>query len=135
MAAERDWFSARGIDVAVISFAAPERLRPYQDAKEWPFPIYADPERKVYRVFELRRLPWWRLVAPRVIWKYLSLLWRGGKVERAHGDDVRQGGGDFLVTNAGGLVYEHRSDDPADRPTVAALKHAAERLPKYQAGG
>jgi hypothetical protein len=135
VAAERAWFSARGIDIAVASFAAPERLRAYQQAKQWPFPIYADPQRDVYRAFELRRLPWWNLLRSRVIGKYLKLLWKGGRIERTHGDDVRQGGGDFLVTNAGGLVYEYRSDDPADRPSIQSLKDAAERLPKYRPPG
>ena len=130
MAAERGWFAARGIDVIVASFATPERLRPYQEIKQWPFPIYADPERRVYEAFELRRLRWWKLLRPRVLWKYFKLLVGGGKIQRTQGDDVMQGGGDFLVSNAGGLLYAFRSDDPADRPTVKALKRAVERLPR-----
>jgi hypothetical protein len=127
---QRAWFAARGIDIVVTSFATPERLRPYQEMKQWPFPIFADPERKVYQAFELRRLPWWRLFSPRVVWKYLKLLAKGGRLQRTHGDDIAQGGGDFLVTSAGGLVYEFRSDDPAHRPTIKQLQRAVERLPK-----
>jgi hypothetical protein len=130
VAAERAWFGARGIDVFVTSFAAPERLRPYQEIKQWPFPIYADPDRTVYKAFELRRLPWWKLFRPRVVWTYLKLLAKGGKVERTRGDDIAQGGGDFLITSAGGLLFEFRSDDPADRPTIKTLKKAVERLPR-----
>jgi len=122
VSAEREWFAARGIDVAVVSFATPERLKPYQEIKQWPVPIYADPDRTVYRAFELRRLPWRKLLAPRALWKYLKLLWKGRKMQRPHGDDVTQGSGDFLVTPTGDLLYEFRSDDPAHRPTVEELK-------------
>ena len=112
------------------SFATPERLRSYQEIKQWPFPLYADPDRKVYEAFELRRLSWWKLFGPRVVLKYLKLLFKGGRLQRTPGDDIAQGGGDFLVTIAGGLMYEFRSDDPADRPTIKELKKAVERLPK-----
>jgi hypothetical protein len=130
VAEERAWFAARGIDIVVASFATRDRLRPYQEIKQWPFSLYADPERKVYKAFELRRLPWWKLFGPRVVVKYLKLLFKGGKLQRTHGDDIAQGGGDFLVTIAGGLMYEFRSDDPADRPSIKELKKAVERLPK-----
>ena len=130
MAEERAWFAARGIDIVVASFATPARLKPYQEIKQWPFPIYADPDRKVYDAFELRRIAWWKILRPRVIWKYLKLIFKGRKIEGSHGADVFQGGGDFLVTIAGGLLYEFRSDDPADRPTVRQLQKAVERLPK-----
>jgi hypothetical protein len=127
VSAQREWFAARGIDVAVVSFATPERLKPYQEIKQWPFPIYADPDRKVYAAFALGRLSWWRILRPRVVWKYLKLVWQGRKIQRSHGADVFQGGGDFLVTPTGDLLYEFRSDDPADRPTVAELKNVVSR--------
>jgi hypothetical protein len=127
VSAEREWFAERAVDVVVVSFATPERLRPYQEIKQWPFRMYADPDRAVYRAFELGRLPWWKLFGPRVVFKYLKLLWKGGRLQRTHGDDIAQGGGDFLVAANGDVFYEFRSDDPADRPTVETLKAAVER--------
>jgi hypothetical protein len=128
VSAEREWFAARGIDIAVVSFATPERLRPYQEIKQWPFPIYGDPNRTVYSAFALERLSWWKLFGPRVVVKYLKLLWKGGKLQRTHGDDVAQGGGDFLVKPTGELLYQFRSDDPADRPSIETLKAAVFRV-------
>jgi peroxiredoxin len=124
----KDWLAQRGVAVAVISFAAPEKVKPYQALRQWPFPVYADPDRQAYRAFELRRLPWYKLFGPRAVVKYLKLLWEGWRLQRPQGEDVAQGGGDFLVTPAGDVRYEFRSDDPSDRPSVAALQAAVEKL-------
>jgi hypothetical protein len=40
---------------------------------------------------------------------------------------VLQLGGDFLLDRAGRLVFAHRSANPADRPTMAALLAAARK--------
>jgi hypothetical protein len=112
----------------VISFARSERLRLYQSSHGQPFPLYADPERAVYRAFELRRLSLWKLLSPRVFSRYWRLLREGRRLQRTRGDDIYQGGGDFVVAPDGRVLYAHRSEDPADRPSVEALKSAVLRM-------
>ena len=124
----RDKLASRQVAVAIISFATALRLRPYQEMQQWPFPIFADPERKAYQAFSLGRIPLWKILMPGVIWKYLVLIAKGFRVRGTQGDDIYQGGGDFLVLPTGQVVYAHRSDDPTDRPTLADLEQALEQI-------
>jgi hypothetical protein len=122
-----DWLKERGIAVAVVSFARPERLQPYQAMRQWPVPLFADPDFEAYRAFELKKLPWSKLFNGRALRKYWKLFWEGWKIQYSRGDDVTQGGGDFLVMPNGDVRYEFRSDDPADRPTLQTLQEQLTR--------
>ena len=42
-------------------------------------------------------------------------------LSRDHVEDVLQLGGDFILSSDRRLVYAHRSNDPADRPTARDL--------------
>ena len=51
-------FDRRGVAIVVVSFAVPGKLSPYIEHHHWPFTILADPERKAYAAFALKRLSW-----------------------------------------------------------------------------
>jgi hypothetical protein len=50
------------------------------------------------------------------------------KPEHYEGDDIYQSGGDFLIDRNGNILFAHRSQDPADRPAVAQLLQALDRI-------
>lgn len=111
----------------VVSFAPPEKLALYQAQVHWPFPILADPERKAYKAFALKRLSWFRVFSPATLKLYLQLF-RKGLARQDYGkEDVYQGGGDFLIDRQGNILFAYRSADPADRPSVATLLEAIDR--------
>ena len=111
----------------MISFAEPEKLVGYQEQHRWPFAIFADPRREAYRAFALKRLSWFRVFSPATLKLYLR-LWREGRSRRDYGkEDIYQGGGDFLVDRAGNIFYAHRSEEPADRPSVRKLLDEIDR--------
>lgn len=91
--------------------------------------MLADPERVVYRAFSLRRLSWYRVFSPATVKLYFK-LWRdrGLKRESYGGEDIHQSGGDFLLDGDGRLLYAHRSQDPADRPSAQKLLSAIDTL-------
>lgn len=114
----------RAVAIAVVSFAEASRLVPYQAQHRWPFTMLADPERKAYQAFELKRLSWFRVFSPATLKLYLK-LWREGMKLASHGgDDIYQSGGDFLLDREGNVLYAHRSQDPADRPSAEGLLRA-----------
>jgi peroxiredoxin len=122
-------FDRRGVAIVVVSFAAPEKLALYQAHVHWPFPILADPERKAYKAFALKRLSWFRVFSPQTLKLYLKLF-RKGLARQDYGkEDVYQGGGDFLIDRQGNILFAYRSEDPADRPSVATLLEAIDRSP------
>ena len=73
-----------------------------------------DPERSVYRAYELERSLWrsWNL---RTIWRYVRLLTSGRRWRGIQGDSA-QLGVDFVVDPDGSVRLAHYSHDPTDRP-------------------
>jgi peroxiredoxin len=121
-------FERRGVAVAVVSFDEPAKLVYYQDHHQWPFIMLADPERKAYDAFALKRLSWFQVFSPAALKLYWKLLRSGMKQERYEGDDIYQSGGDFLLDRSGTILFAHRSQDPADRPTVGRLLMAIDQI-------
>ena len=123
----KDEFDRRGVAIVVISFAEPERLAPYQEHHHWPFVMLADPKRIAYQAFALKRLSWFRVFSPSTLWLYLRLLREGKKFQSYGKDDYYQAGGDFLIDREGNILFAHRSQDPADRPSIEKLLEAIDR--------
>lgn len=114
-----------GVGVVAIAMSQPSALGPYLAMRPLPFPLFADPQRVAYAAFSLGRTSWLRLLRPGVIWGYLKLIFRGWMVRGvAKGEDALQTGGDFLFDRERRLIWEHRSDDPTDRPSVDELLRA-----------
>jgi len=114
-----DEFRARGIHVVAISMSRPQPLAHYLAGRPLPFPIFADPERKVYAALGLGRTTWARFLRPGVVWRYLKMIAAGAPVRRVpESEDALQTGGDFLVAADGRVLWEYRSDDPTDRPSI-----------------
>ena len=89
----------------------------------------SDPERKLYRAFELRRGSFWQLFGPRVIMRGLMAAIRGGHgVGRVQGDPFQMPGA-FLVQN-GRIVSAFRHAAASDRPEYESIACA---LPTTQA--
>jgi len=125
---QRVEFDRRGVTVAVVSFAQPAKLVRYQEHHQWPFIMLADPERKAYEAFALKRLSWFQVFSPAALMLYWKLLRSGMKQARYEGDDIYQSGGDFLIDLTGNILFAHRGQDPADRPAVAQLLMAIDHI-------
>jgi hypothetical protein len=120
-------FDRREVAIVVISFAQPEQLLPYQKHHQWPFVMLADPKRSAYQAFGLKRLSLLRVFSPSTMRLYFRLLREGKKLQSYGKDDYYQAGGDFLIDREGSILFAHRSQDPADRPTPGRLLQAIDR--------
>lgn len=91
------------------------------------FEVLLDPERIVYRAYQLEssRLRSW---TPRTVLMYVKLLLAGRKRLPKEGD-ASQLGGDFIIDAHGVLQLVHRSFDPADRPSVDNLLKVIREIP------
>ena len=90
--------------------------------------MLADPERRAYQAFALKRLSWFQVFSPAALRLYWKLLRGGMKPEHYDGDDIYQSGGDFLIDGNGNILFAHRSQDPADRPSAVKLLQAIDRV-------
>src|SRR5437868_6770906 len=100
-----------------------ERAERYAREHYLPFPLLADPERRVYRAYGLEKGPLWRFLMPRVVLGTVRMMEGGRQLQRPH-EDPLQLGGDFVVDPTGLLALAHPSQDPSDRPTPAELMAA-----------
>ncbi len=121
-------FDRRGVAIAVVSFAEPAKLIHYQQQHHWPFTLLADPQRKAYEAFSLKRLSWLQVFSLTTLKLYFKLLREGMRRGDYGKDDIYQGGGDFLLDRAGNVLFSQRSQDPADRPSAEALLREIDRL-------
>lgn len=85
----------------------------------------ADEPRAAYRAYGLSRASWVRTLTPRALAPYVRLYFgtRGLRFDpsRLKGQDLRQMGGDFVVSPDGVLTLAYASHDPADRPSAADI--------------
>ena len=117
----------RNVRIVVVAFSEPALLMRYQEHHQWPFTFLADPERAAYRAFGLERLSWYRVFSPATFKLYVKLF-RKGLVRQDYGkSDIYQAGGDFVIGGDGVVFFAHRSQDPADRPSVSALLKAIDK--------
>ena len=128
VASQKEDFERRGVSVVVVSFAEPAKLVRYQEQHRWPFVIFADPKRQAYKGFALRRLTLLRVFSLATLKLYFRLL-RQGMSRKDYGrEDIYQAGGDFLLDRAGNILFAHRSQNPADRPSVETLLREIDRI-------
>ena len=124
--ASAERFREIGCGVLVVTQARPDILGRFLARYPQPVPVVGDPDRALYAAFGLERTPWRTFLRPGVIWRYLKLMLRGQRVRTPYdGEDVRQLGGDFILTRDGAVTYSYRNPDPTRRPTVAELLEAA----------
>ena len=118
----QDELSARDAVVLVISFDPVRRLRGYCRRQRLSFQCLSDEQRVAYRAYHLGRASWLRMLTPRAIAPYVKLyLRRRGGRPAVGGQDLRQMGGDFVVTPDGRLALAYASHDPVDRPSIDDL--------------
>jgi len=87
---------AADIDVIVVGFSTAERLSFIGDQFELTFPMLSDPGRRWYKAFAIGRGGWGTVLAPRILWRYMRLMFRGYRLRKPT-DDLRQLGGDILL--------------------------------------
>lgn len=108
--------------VIVVGHGTPAGLAEHHADLPREFVVVADPEQRLYRAFETRRLTHWSRL--RIKFTSLPTLLRhhlgGGRIVR-DGQDILQLGGDAIVDD-GGVRWLHLSQQPDDRPSVRELR-------------
>ena len=107
------------VEVMIISFGTLPAVQAWLEETCSPFRVLLDPERSVYRAYELERSlrRSWNL---RTIWRYVRLLTSGRKWRGIQGDSA-QLGADFVLDSDGSVRLAHYSHDPTDRPDANDL--------------
>lgn len=121
MLAVREHLEAFGdATIAVVTFAAPDRLAAHRDHLGVPFSVLADPERTLYRFLGAERGSMRQIWSLGTMRMYARLL-RAGRRLRRPTEDMRQLGADAVVGRDGRLRYLSLPSSPDTRPPIADL--------------
>ncbi|NBR05385.1 MAG: hypothetical protein EBT92_06405 [Planctomycetes bacterium] len=108
--------------VVAVTFSTPSEALKLSQELKLPFPLVSDPQKEVYKVFELGSAKLKDFLSLNVLWKFLGRIFTGWFPSLGYSkDDLFQLGGDFVVNAKGEVVYEFKSSSPADRPGIPFL--------------
>ncbi|MBL0926571.1 MAG: AhpC/TSA family protein [Phycisphaerales bacterium] len=82
-------------------------------------PRVADPDRRLYRAFELRRGNLWQMFGPKIWWRAPMAILRGARPGRSVGDAFQMPGA--FVVRDGEIISAFRHRSQADRPDYAGM--------------
>ena len=106
--------------IAVVTFAAPERLAAYRYHLGLPFDVLADADRTVYQLLGAERGSNRQVWSASTLWMYARLLRAGRRLHRPT-EDVRQLGADAVIGRDGTLRYLSLPSTPDARPPISEL--------------
>jgi hypothetical protein len=112
-----------GVGLVTVGFSPPAALRAPADHLELTGPVLSDEQRRVYRLFGLRRAPVWRIYSPGTLAHYARAMLRGRRRRRPV-EDTRQLVGDALMVD-GVVVRRWRPRSPDDRVAPQLLADTA----------
>ena len=120
-------FEKAGAQVVLVGMGTPSESADFAAKFNVPFPIVADPQKKLYRKFELKQMSPSGFFSPSLALKGVAALVGGHGIGMPQGD-VRQLPGVFIIDTAGQIVFSHFSSNPADHPDPKTILAA---LPQY----
>ena len=115
-----DEITARGLQVAVVTFEDAARAQAYQKDVNLAWPLLIDADRGLYAAYGMHEGTTWEIMGPTSWSAYIKLMLRGRRPRRPTGN-VHQLGGDVLIDPGGIVRVHHVSSGPADRPSVTSL--------------
>ena len=106
--------------IAVVTFAAPERLAAYRDHLHLSFDVVADVDRILYRMLGAERGTNRQVWSLGTIRAYARLLRAGRRLHRPT-EDIHQLGADAVIGRDGSLRYLSLPSTPDKRPRIEEL--------------
>lgn len=128
----KDRFQKLGARVVLVGLGTPEETTDFKSRFDVPFDMIADPERKLFKAFDLKQASAGKLLSLNMAVKGVSAMLRGHRIGMPRGD-VRQLPGVFVIDGGGQLRYSYFAEGPADHPTPEALIEVLAAIPREAA--
>ena len=121
MIAVRDHLDQFGdANIAVVTFATPDRVAAYRAHLQLPFAVVTDLDRSLYQLLGAERGTNRQVWSPGTIRMYLRLI-RAGRRLRRPTEDIHQLGADAVIGRSGTLRYLSLPSTPDARPPISEL--------------
>jgi peroxiredoxin len=106
--------------VVLVGLGTPSEADEFAATYNIPFPIVADPEKKLYRKFGLKQMSTLGFLSPGLALKGVTAILGGHGIGMPQGD-IRQLPGVFIINTAGQIISSHIAENPADHPDAASI--------------
>jgi len=116
----RKSFEKAKAQIVLVGMGTPAESAEFAAKYDVPFPIAADPEKKLYRKFGLKQMSTMGFFSPSVALKGVAAIVGGHGIGMPQGD-VRQLPGVFVINTAGEIIFSHFSGNPADHPDAKTI--------------
>lgn len=112
---QRSQIEARGVSLALVHMISDETAaRFFAKYDLADVPRFSDPDRSLYRAFDLQRGSLWQLLGPPVWWRGAKAFFAGHGVGPLQGDGFQMPG--TFVLRRGQVVQAFRNKTSGDRP-------------------
>lgn len=116
----KERFNEAGFNVVFVGLGTPEQAEEFRKDYTLTFPIICDPQKELYRMFDLGRSTIASAASPSLLLKGLRAMSQGYRPGFPRGD-VLQLPGVFLIDTQGNIRYSYFSKDASDRPPIETL--------------
>ena len=120
MRRQEDQFQQLGARIALVGLGTVEETAAFKAQYNVPFPMIADPEKRLFKAFQLKQATSKALLSVGMAMKGLAALAKGHGIGIPKGD-VRQLPGVFIIDTDGRIRFSHFAKDPADHPAADDL--------------
>jgi len=123
----KDAFERLGGRVVLVGLGGVEETAAFKKQFEVPFDMIADPDKRLFEAFHLKRATTGSLFSVKMAAKGLTAMARGHRIGVPHGD-VHQLPGVFIIDITGRIRFSHHAADPADHPQPVTLLAVLEQI-------
>ena len=114
--------------MVLVGLGDVEQTAAFKDRFDVPFPMIADPEKRLFEAFRLKQASAGALFSAKMVLRGVAAMAKGHGIGVPKGD-VRQLPGVFIIGTEGRILFDHHAAGPADHPSpetlLAALRAAA----------
>ena len=120
-------FEAKGVKVILVGLGSPEQAEAFRKEFDLSFPIVCDPDRRLYKAYELKRTGLLKFASPSLLFKGVKALSQGHAMGIPRGD-IYQLPGVFIIDQTGRIRFSYYGRDPADHPSPEKILIAVSKL-------
>lgn len=125
----KEAFDQLGGRVVLVGLGSIEETAEFKETFDVPFEMLADPERRLFEAFRLKRASTASLLSAKMAVRGMLALAKGHGIGVPKGD-VRQLPGVFIIDSTGHILFSHHATGPEDHPQPETLltelrKHVA----------
>ena len=123
MRREKDAFDRLGAAVVLVGLGSVEQTAAFKEQFDVPFPMIADPEKRLFEAFRLKKASAGALLSAKMVFRGVAAMAKGHGIGAPKGD-VRQLPGVFIIGTDGRILFSHHASGPADHPRPETLLSA-----------